>query len=1446
MAIYNMSKIKDWYDDFNSCKNSYLNSYYQNYKSSYIVTNNDDAVNKMQKKLDTYYTKIKDAYSKVGSAWKNLYNDLINADAALAGEKSSGSVNAPQAATKINSMPKLNEYKNDLNLTGAAAGTLAGTIAADVANVNVETNITVSDDVSNAASKEASGSEIAKTAAVGAAIGSFILPGVGTALGAATGAILSKTGVASKIKDWVKGIGQSIKQVAVNIGQTAKQMVNDLKGLSEAESVNDVLDVFKKTGATIATGVISLQEGVFKLVENVVDLVALVGTAVSSVVTGVADLGGLIKSKITGDESAKTNYTKQMWEKTRSFVATDHVGNLYDKFYDNTPVGQWIKNNAYGFDTVRSIGTELGEVVGIIAISVVTAGAGGAALSATSIASAATSSTTAIMYGATKIAEHTETNWQDENTSTASGLFKGIAQGTIDGVAWMAGSGLEKAATKVVSTTAKTLGQKVLIKGGKAILEGGTAVAQDLSYIGTNAIFSGDTIVDANGNTIKFNNLSEKFNYYYEQSGGASGLVKSAITAGILDVGFEALGVIGTKTSKGSVSTALTTLDSNPKTIANAVDDSIQVNTIGKAATNNLDEAASKVVKNTREFSVIGDHTGKDGIKRKIIEFADGTQDMIDEYGRSCVQGYSDIFEIEGFTKNVSNNSNAVKNTINDVDNAARNVKNGVDDTVKNTSKSKFTSTYDNVKSSVKNKVDSVKSKVSDATSSFKSRVKNVSSKLSDNAANLKNKTSDSISSAKAKFTSAKESISGKAKNLKDKINVKTSANIYDDVDFVKLRNEYDDLINQTQEPWFKQVQEYTAKGYAQNLDDVVKADQIVDRINEIRNIMNSSGATSGNKNIFSGVSNLKSKVSDATSSFKSRVKNVSSKLSDNAANLKNKTSDSISNAKAKFTSAKESIFGKAKNLKDKINVKTSANIYDDVDFVKLRNEYDDLINQTQEPWFKQVQEYTAKGYAQNLDDVVKADQIVDRINEIRNIMNSSGATSGNKNIFSGVSNLKSKVSDATSSFKSRIKNVSSKLSDNAANLKNKTSDSISSAKAKFTYAKESISGKAKNLKDSLNINNIKTNIRQTNGYKKISSMLNNIKTKSEYKKIITQLDEFSANAGINIDDLRKARRSSSKYKEMLDAANDVIEVRAIEKNLGIKSYFKNLESDEIVKNVNLTDMDEAALLSRYKYLTSKLDEVGASNWNKTSVSGAQVFQEVDGMLGKLDEVERKLGYSTGTYVSDTDLVSVNNEKAMTTIGNETGLSNDVYKTIIDDGVITDLSRFRNMLKKAAVGTSLATIFGIGASLASSQEETMENVSNTVTDEQNVNSNTVDVNEIEESKNDYSNIKIGEKIGDHNVSVGYDSASEAVESKNAEDLISDFVNGNSVFKRFAIVSDDGSVSNITNAEGLSLEEFCEKNNVDPSHVAIDVARKDGVSQAWVTASELNKSTEEGS
>lgn len=1148
MAIYNMSKIKDWYDDFNSCKNSYLNSYYQNYKSSYIVTNNDDAVNKMQKKLDTYYTKIKDAYSKVGSAWKNLYNDLINADAALAGEKSSGSVNAPQAATKINSMPKLNEYKNDLNLTGAAAGTLAGTIAADVANVNVETNITVSDDVSNAASKEASGSEIAKTAAVGAAIGSFILPGVGTALGAATGAILSKTGVASKIKDWVKSIGQSIKQVAVNIGQTAKQMVNDLKGLSEAESVNDVLDVFKKTGATIATGVISLQEGVFKLVENVVDLVALVGTAVSSVVTGVADLGGLIKSKITGDESAKTNYTKQMWEKTRSFVATDHVGNLYDKFYDNTPVGQWIKNNAYGFDTVRSIGTELGEVVGIIAISVVTAGAGGAALSATSIASAATSSTTAIMYGATKIAEHTETNWQDENTSTASGLFKGVAQGTIDGVAWMAGSGLEKAATKVVSTTAKTLGQKVLIKGGKAILEGGTAVAQDLSYIGTNAIFSGDTIVDANGNTIKFNNLSEKFNYYYEQSGGASGLVKSAITAGILDVGFEALGVIGTKTSKGSVSTALTTLDSNPKTIANAVDDSIQVNTIGKAATNNLDEAASKVVKNTREFSVIGDHTGKDGIKRKIIEFADGTQDMIDEYGRSCVQGYSDIFEIEGFTKNVSNNSNAVKNTINDVDNAARNVKNGVDDTVKNTSKSKFTSTYDNVKSSVKNKVDSVKSKVSDATSSFKSRVKNVSSKLSDNAANLKNKTSDSISSAKAKFTSVKESISGKAKNLKD----------------------------------------------------------------------------------------------------------------------------------------------------------------------------------------------------------------------------------------------------------------------------------------------------------SLNINNIKTNIRQTNGYKKISSMLDNIKTKSEYKKIITQLDEFSANAGINIDDLRKARRSSSKYKEMLDAANDVIEVRAIEKNLGIKSYFKNLESDEIVKNVNLTDMDEAALLSRYKYLTSKLDEVGASNWNKTSVSGAQVFQEVDGMLGKLDEVERKLGYSTGTYVSDTDLVSVNNEKAMTTIGNETGLSNDVYKTIIDDGVITDLSRFRNMLKKAAVGTSLATIFGVGASLASSQEETMENVSNTVTDEQNVNSTTVDVNELEESKNDYSNIKIGEKIGDHNVSVGYDSASEAVESKNAEDLISDFVNGNSVFKRFAIVSDDGSVSNITNAEGLSLEEFCEKNNVDPSHVAIDVARKDGVSQAWVTASELNKSTEEGS
>lgn len=103
-----------------------------------------------------------------------------------------------------------------------------------------------------------------------------------------------------------------------------------------------------------------------------------------------------------------------------------------------------------------------------------------------------------------------------------------------------------------------------------------------------------------------------------------------------------------------------------------------------------------------------------------------------------------------------------------------------------------------------------------------------------------------------------------------------------------------------------------------------------------------------------------------------------------------------------------------------------------------------------------------------------------------------------------------------------------------------------------------------------------------------------------------------------------------------------------------------------------------------------------------------------------------------------------------------------------------------------------------------------------------------------------SGIKIGENVGDYNVSVGHDTASWATSGSHTENLISEYVNSGSIFKRFAVMNPDGTVGQMINTNGLSIADFCNQSGIDPSQIAVDVASKNGTSQAWVSVSELVK------
>lgn len=100
----------------------------------------------------------------------------------------------------------------------------------------------------------------------------------------------------------------------------------------------------------------------------------------------------------------------------------------------------------------------------------------------------------------------------------------------------------------------------------------------------------------------------------------------------------------------------------------------------------------------------------------------------------------------------------------------------------------------------------------------------------------------------------------------------------------------------------------------------------------------------------------------------------------------------------------------------------------------------------------------------------------------------------------------------------------------------------------------------------------------------------------------------------------------------------------------------------------------------------------------------------------------------------------------------------------------------------------------------------------------------------------YEGIKLGNQVGNYNVSHGYDTASYAVNNINRESLLSNIVTKDSIFKRFAILNQDGTVAQIINTPGTSLADLASQYGAE--NIAVDVANSSGVSQAWTTAADL--------
>ena len=248
----------------------------------------------------------------------------------------------------------------------------------------------------------------------------------------------------------IEGLDEKVaaKSIVTAVSASVKDITeSQAKNPSEEEVSSGLGDVLERTGATAGTFVVSAVEGVGQFGEGLVDAGATIGSILATPFTGLYDFGQWLWGKATGDEDW-TSATKSMWSGTREFVETQYVKDAFDNYYENSSSGQWLKENAYYFDTVRKIGNSTGYVLTGYGV---TAGLGALAYGTSATTGASTvkgfvnaassyiktkdyAVASASLHGLAGVGKNTERAWNN-GASTAKGVIYGTSMGMTEGLA---------------------------------------------------------------------------------------------------------------------------------------------------------------------------------------------------------------------------------------------------------------------------------------------------------------------------------------------------------------------------------------------------------------------------------------------------------------------------------------------------------------------------------------------------------------------------------------------------------------------------------------------------------------------------------------------------------------------------------------------------------------------------------------------------------------------------------------------------------------------------------------------------------------------------------------------------------------------------------------------------------------------------------------------------
>ena len=972
------SILKEYLSDFKKEYNSFHSTTYSTFSSCYLKNCSDPYIVRMSNNLSTLYKNIEKGYSNICTWWTDYNKNAKELEDYMSGKGGSGGVAGHVVKNKFITSD-VTKKSNTIVSSGNIKRVYHPGVQPKM-NVSKNTNSKVLDlikerdakiekvnkwikDAENGVKKVLS-KVGAKVASAGKKTVSYVKKLVKDPIGT-----LKKTGayVTSKIKQFSKKFSEKAKTFAKKVGAKvangAKSLIStvdewwtDVKenhpwvakaangvkkvGKTIVSVGKKVWGVIKRVGATIATFVTSLVEGILKFIEAIVDTVALLGTVVASVITGIFDLGQAIGGAITGKKWSSA--TKKMWGGTKKFVAKDHVGGAFDKFYEKNPVGNWMKSNAFFFDTTRGIGSGIGYIAGVVVLTICTFGAGsvaagGGTVTAGAAAAATTTgqmATTAAAAGFGKYAEEAYAN----GASTGKGLLYGLGGAALEGAQFFIGSkigtanfvgskGLAKAGTEGIKT-------KLTNSAIRVGLDGLDAGAEAFVKPGLNMIYQ-DGYYDANGNYVKFDenaSFSEKYSKLFKQQGGWKGALTQAATGSAFSLLGEGLNLkryFKNDSTNAKTGTAKSVISDK---LQNAND---KIKNAKTSLSNKVDSLKSKV--NIDKIK---------GIKEKLSnlkeEAASKTKATVAGKGKKIISKITD---------KLPDPLEKLKNTKAKITSLKQKITDGVDK-VKSIKENKIAGTSESPKMS---KITKLKQTISemkeDPISKVKAKVAEKGNKIISKITDKLPNTSEKLKNTKAKVTSLKQKITDgvdKVKSIKENKIAGTSESPKMSK-ITKLKQTISEMKEDSISKVKAKVAEKGKKIISKITDKLPNTSEklkntkakvtslkqkITDGVDKVKSIKeNKIAGTSGSPKM-SKIKKIKQTISemkeDSISKVKAKVvekgKKVVSKLKDKLPN----TSEKLKNTKAKVTSLKQKITDKINKLKEIKDAKiTNKDVFD-------------------------------------------------------------------------------------------------------------------------------------------------------------------------------------------------------------------------------------------------------------------------------------------------------------------------------------------------------------------------------------------------------------------------------------------------------------------------------------------------------------------------------------